>query len=157
MMTFTVVKSSSPNNAILGKPRLNELKAFPSYVHLAMKFPTPNGVATIRADQRVARQCYVLSLERKREEMLQIAGLKPPMEALDQSKPSTDEEVELIELDLELPEREAKIGSLLPNEVKKDLTGLLQEYRDVFVWSAEDMPGIPRHIIEHKLNVDPKA
>ena len=75
--------------------------------------------------------------------MLQIAGLEPPREALDQAKPSTDEDVELIELDPELPNRKAKIGSLLPAGVKKELTCLHREYKDVFAWLAKAMPSIP--------------
>ena len=27
---------------------------------------------------------------------------------------------------------------------------------DVFVWSHEDMPGIPTEVIQHKLNVNPE-
>jgi hypothetical protein len=26
---------------------------------------------------------------------------------------------------------------------------------DVFTWQISDMPGIPREVIEHKLNIDP--
>jgi hypothetical protein len=29
--------------------------------------------------------------------------------------------------------------------------------RDIFAWKPVDMPGVPRRLIEHSLNVDPKA
>src|SRR5579883_1945204 len=33
----------------------------------------------------------------------------------------------------------------------------LQENRDIFAWKPSDMPGVPRSLIEHSLNVDPTA
>ena len=35
------------------------------------------------------------------------------------------------------------------------LISLLQEYRDVFAFGLEEMPGIAPTVIEHRLNVDP--
>jgi hypothetical protein len=29
--------------------------------------------------------------------------------------------------------------------------------RDIFAWKPADMPGVPRNLIEHSLNIDPKA
>jgi hypothetical protein len=37
------------------------------------------------------------------------------------------------------------------------LINFLRAYRDIFVWKPADMPGVPRQLIEHCLNVDPKA
>ena len=51
-------------NALLGRPSLNKLGAIVSTPYLAMKFPTDQGgIATIHADQRTARECYVASLK----------------------------------------------------------------------------------------------
>ena len=33
----------------------------------------------------------------------------------------------------------------------------LQENRDIFAWKPSDLPGVPRELIEHALNVDPDA
>src|SRR5579883_2128597 len=33
----------------------------------------------------------------------------------------------------------------------------MQENRDIFAWKPSDMPGVPRNLIEHNLNVDPTA
>jgi hypothetical protein len=35
------------------------------------------------------------------------------------------------------------------------LVTFLQENLDVFAWQILDMPGIPREVIEHKLDIDP--
>ncbi|GAV75862.1 hypothetical protein CFOL_v3_19338, partial [Cephalotus follicularis] len=55
-MTFLVVDTPSPYNAIVGRPGLNLLEAIVSTRHLLMKFPTRFGVGEVRGDQEVARQ-----------------------------------------------------------------------------------------------------
>jgi hypothetical protein len=37
------------------------------------------------------------------------------------------------------------------------LISFLQANRDIFAWKPADMPGVPRNLIEHSLNVDPRA
>jgi hypothetical protein len=37
------------------------------------------------------------------------------------------------------------------------LISFLRANRDIFAWKPADMPGVPRELIEHCLNVDPKA
>ncbi|XP_022876923.1 uncharacterized protein LOC111395145 [Olea europaea var. sylvestris] len=51
-MEFLVVDSRSAYHGVLGRPALKELGAVTSIHHLYMKFPTKNGVATVKGDQR---------------------------------------------------------------------------------------------------------
>lgn len=44
---------------------------------------------------------------------------------------------------------------ILTNKVEVELNSFLIEYKDVFVWSHEDMPGIDPEVIVHLLNVNP--
>ncbi|XP_027174121.1 uncharacterized protein LOC113773696 [Coffea eugenioides] len=37
------------------------------------------------------------------------------------------------------------------------MVDLLREYRDVFAWAAEEVQGIPHHLMIHELNVDPQV
>jgi hypothetical protein len=37
------------------------------------------------------------------------------------------------------------------------LIEFLHEHWEIFAWYPSDMPGVPRELIEHALNVDPKA
>jgi hypothetical protein len=37
------------------------------------------------------------------------------------------------------------------------LISFLRANRDIFAWKPADMPGVPRNLIEHSLNVDPEA
>ncbi|GAV66676.1 hypothetical protein CFOL_v3_10186, partial [Cephalotus follicularis] len=55
-MTFLVVDTPSPYNAIVGRPGLNLLEAIVSMRHLLVKFPTRFGMGEVRGDQEVARR-----------------------------------------------------------------------------------------------------
>lgn len=49
------------------------------------------------------------------------------------------------------------MGSQLPKEVKDQLSTFLRKNHDVFAWSKEDMSRILLAVINHFLDVDPKA
>lgn len=58
-VNFTVVKTDTPCNMLLGRPTPNVLRAIFSIYHLSLKFPTPNGVAKITSNVREATECYL--------------------------------------------------------------------------------------------------
>ena len=35
------------------------------------------------------------------------------------------------------------------------LTNFLRENKDIFAWKLADMPGVPRELVEHKLDLNP--
>jgi hypothetical protein len=37
------------------------------------------------------------------------------------------------------------------------LASFLRANRDMFAWKPADMPGVPKELIEHTLNIDSKA
>ena len=59
MVTFIVVRSFSLYTTILGRPWIHAIGAIPSTLHIKVKFPTEQGVAVVRGNQQVARQCLV--------------------------------------------------------------------------------------------------
>ena len=67
IVTFIVVWSFSPYTAILGRPWIHAIKAVPSTLHVRVKFPTEYGVAEVRGNQQVARQCLVAAIRWKSE------------------------------------------------------------------------------------------
>ncbi|GAV80342.1 hypothetical protein CFOL_v3_23803, partial [Cephalotus follicularis] len=76
-MTFLVVDTPSPYNAIIGQPGLNLMEAIVSTRHLLMKFPTRFGVGEARGDQHVARQCYKTSImDKGKDKVLPIANME---------------------------------------------------------------------------------
>jgi len=50
-----------------------------------------------------------------------------------------------------------KIGTSMKKEVKEELCALLKEFRDVFAWSYNDMPGLDIDIVQHKLPLKPEC
>lgn len=55
---LSVVDSSSPYNAILGRPWIHDMRAVPSTYHQVIRFPMKWGVKEIRGTQQAARDCY---------------------------------------------------------------------------------------------------
>ena len=49
-----------------------------------------------------------------------------------------------------------KIGSRLPDPLKKQLVSFLKEYHDVFVWTYDNMPGIDFRVLVHRLSNNAK-
>ncbi|XP_027155637.1 uncharacterized protein LOC113756010 [Coffea eugenioides] len=156
-VNFAVVKEPSSYNMILGRPTLNALRAICSILHLSMKFPTPTGVAEVLGDPEVARACYIATLKGKEKLVAQTTCLEPwePMEKGERLE--TDEGLVEQPIRSDRPERTVKVGTCLDEQTRNSLRSLLEEYAEIFAWSAEDMLGTPTELAVHKLHVDPHA
>ena len=67
---------------------------------------------------------------------------------------------ELVEIGLndgEEGERLVKINKSLFEEERRKLIALLKEYKDVFAWSYQEMPGLSPTLVTHNLKLDPNA
>ncbi|XP_025607961.1 uncharacterized protein [Arachis hypogaea] len=77
---FIVIDVGSVYNPLIGKITLNRLGAVVSNSHLCMKFPIPEGIATIRGDQKLAKKCYneSLNLREKGKEVhtIELGGVR---------------------------------------------------------------------------------
>ena len=51
------------------------------------------------------------------------------------------------------PNKTASIGAQLNPDVDAALRESLRENWDIFAWHPSDMPGIPRRLAEHSLNI----
>ncbi|XP_052489773.1 uncharacterized protein LOC105764811 [Gossypium raimondii] len=60
------------------------------------------------------------------------------------------ESVEVVSLE---EVRNVKIGTGITKETRRDLVELLQEFKDVFAWSYQDMPGLSTDIVVHRLPI----
>ena len=65
MVTFIVVNSFSSYTAILGRPWIHAMGAVPSTLHVKVKFHTEYGIAIVRGNQQVARQCLVAAVNQE--------------------------------------------------------------------------------------------
>ncbi|XP_071920768.1 uncharacterized protein [Coffea arabica] len=154
-VNFAVVKEPSSYNMILGRPTLNALRAVCSTLHLSMKFPTPDGVAEVLGDPEVARACYIATLKGKEKLVAQTTCLEPWEPAEKEERLETDESLVELPICLKRPDRGVKTGAGLSELTRRALESLLEEYAEIFAWSADDMPGVPPELTVHRLHVDP--
>ena len=68
IVTFILVNSFSPYTAILERPWIHMMGAISSTLHMKVKFRTERGVATVKGNQRVTRQCLVAAVHWKDEQ-----------------------------------------------------------------------------------------
>ncbi|XP_072062049.1 uncharacterized protein [Arachis hypogaea] len=151
---FIVIDVGSAYNALIGITTLNQLGAVVSTLHLCMKFPTPEGIATIRRDQKLARKCYneSLNLRGKGKEVhtIELRGIRAKEELRPQPSGRTEE--------VQVGEEEGKntnIEANLEEDLKQRLIRLLRNNSDLFAWKASDMLGIDLELMSHKLSVYP--
>ncbi|KAK0572613.1 hypothetical protein LWI29_034271 [Acer saccharum] len=88
------------------------------------------------------------------------AGRQPKnfeLDPRDKTSREKEEPTESVVLDEAKPDKTVKIGARLTEQVKKDVTSLLKEYKGIFAWCHEDMPGIDRSVISHNLAVNEKC
>lgn len=122
-----------------------------------MKYPTEQRrVVTVRADQKTARECYVAGLKMyPRTCRAKMARFEVAMADLD-PRTNTDDR---IEPHGEL--RPIKVGtndgqntmmaSDLDPDVEEKLKATLWKNRDMFAWTAANMPNIHPSVITHRL------
>ncbi|CAL2257054.1 unnamed protein product [Prunus armeniaca] len=117
----------------------------------------------------MARKCFAQGLKKsKQAQFLPVsqADLKEQSKRQDQAEEicpevfpeegwKPEEDVELIPLDPDQPDRKAQIGSLLGPEEKVELITFLQNNKDMFAWSPSNMPSVDSNIICHQLHVNP--
>nr|GEY28956.1 reverse transcriptase domain-containing protein [Tanacetum cinerariifolium] len=60
-MNFVVVRSQSPYNGIIGRPKVRKIQAVPSTAHEMLKFPVPGGILTLRSSMIILLKCTLVS------------------------------------------------------------------------------------------------
>ncbi|GKC32961.1 reverse transcriptase domain-containing protein [Tanacetum coccineum] len=61
LMNFVVVRSPSPYNGIIRRPRVRKLQAVSSTVHRMLKIPIEGGVITLKSSKLVPLECAMVS------------------------------------------------------------------------------------------------
>jgi hypothetical protein len=144
---FLVVDCPSAYNVIIGRLTLNKLRAMTSTYHLLVRFPMKHGIGELKGDQTTVRECYFASLRLETKHQTMAIG-----EGQKLVEPT--EELEVITLDDEKPEKTTSIDTQMDGRTRKALVEFLKSNIDVFAWTHEDIPGINPSVICHKLNMD---
>ncbi|XP_071737694.1 uncharacterized protein [Rutidosis leptorrhynchoides] len=108
--------------------------AITSMVHGMMKFPTPAGIVTLYTERRTPIQCVQIN-----------KMVVDPIVHADGSVSQIPEFLDQI----------ITIGNTIAKEIREKLYKILATNLDVFTWQDSDMTGVPRHIAEYKLGVNP--
>ena len=148
---FVVVSTKAPYHAILGTPWIHSMQAIPSTYHQCIKFPATDGaIKTLRGGQKAARDLLIATVKLPHSS-LPVNSVSPPIFKV---CPQKDEVLEL-PIDDTDPNRTARIGTYLSEDMQRSILDFLKENVSTFAWSMADMKGIDPAITMHELNVDP--
>jgi hypothetical protein len=152
-VVFDIVDMEYPYNTIIGRGTLNAFEAILNPAYLCMKIPSEQGPIAVHGSQEAARRAEGSWTESK------AIHNKDETEAYQQYKHkslkvvSTDQLKPML-LCEDIAEQNVMLGSQLSDEQEKTLLRFLFNNKDVFAWTANDLCGVNRDIIEHSLNVD---
>ena len=136
---------------------------------MKLKMPGPNGTITLASDPDVAlrakNKTATLALEALSEALAakELTTLRATVDRddviLDKRPKSTSfkpaDEIVKFHVHPTDPTKTASIGTQLSPAMGAALRDFLRENWDIFAWHPSDMPGIPRGLVEHRLNGKP--
>jgi hypothetical protein len=153
-VVFDIVDMKYPYIVIIGQGTLNAFKEILHPAYLCMKIPSDQGPIAVHGSQEATRRAEGNWTDSKaihnidKAEAHQQYKHKRDMAALvDQPKSML--------LCEDIAEQKVLLGSQLSDEQEKTLLRFLLNNKEVFAWSANDLCGVNRDVIEHSLNVDP--
>ena len=139
----------------------------PHYGYMKLKMPGPNGIITLASDPdttlRAENKTAALALEAlfealSAEELTMLRSIVDKDDViLNKRSKSTSfkptNEIVKFQVHPTDPTKTASIGAQLSPAVDAALREFLGENWDIFAWHPSDMPGIPRRLAEHSLNI----
>nr|CAB3446761.1 unnamed protein product [Digitaria exilis] len=156
---FEVADFETSYHAILGRPSLAKFMAIPHYTYLVLKMPGPHGVLSLRGDikrsyvcDKEAVECAVRAASTiDRQELHPLAatvieedGDAPTQKKTRAIKPVDKVATKTVDLQTGDPTKTAESA----------LVNFLRAQADIFATKPSDMPGVPRELIEHKLDLN---
>jgi hypothetical protein len=162
-VTFDIVDMVYPYNAIMGRGSINKFEADIHGLYLCMKILGPQGAIIVYGNQQTAcnierdfvpgqRNVHCLTTQREVSEATRLAANKHEKAQL-QSNDGT----KTVPFDPAMPKQIVIISEDLTSQDKEKLISCLSRNKDVFAWSALDLVGVSRTIIEHSLGIDPSV
>ena len=128
-----------------------------------MKLPTAGGVLIVFGNQEEARRCEgnmsyanknVHVIEAPKKEATEAVATEESQQSEGVSPAKHTKKIPLCE---DVPDRTVIIGKGLDEAEEARIIQFLQNNQDVFAWSSADLRGVSRDVMEHSLNIDPKA
>ncbi|XP_039056854.1 LOW QUALITY PROTEIN: uncharacterized protein LOC120199967, partial [Hibiscus syriacus] len=152
---FLVMDIMPTYNCLLGRPWIHQAGAVPSTLHQRLKFVIDGRLVCIHAEEDIIASVSTTAPYIERCEL--PSELLKMVENEDKQILPHKESTEILNLGTDEDKREIKIGTTLSVGGRQGLIELLQEYKDVFAWSYEDMPGLDTELVVHKLPIKPEC
>jgi hypothetical protein len=133
---------------------LNAFKAILHPAYLFMKIPLDQGPIAVHGSQEAARRTEGNWIDSKAIHNIDEAKVHQQYKHKRDKAASADQPKPML-LCEDIAEQKVLLGSQLSDEQEKTLLKFLFNNKDVFAWSANDLCGVNRDVIEHALNVDP--
>jgi hypothetical protein len=147
-VVFDIVDMEYPYNAIIGHGTLNAFEAILHPAYLCMKIPSEQGPTTIHGSQEVARKAEGNWTDTKAIHNIDGTEACEKYRYKREKAASADQPKPML-LCEDIAEQK------LSEEQENNLLRFLFNNKDIFAWSANDLCGVNRDVIEHSLNVDP--
>jgi hypothetical protein len=162
-VTFDIVDMVYPYNAIMGRGSINKFEAAIHGLYLCMKIPGPEGVITIYGNQQAARNIerdfvpgqrnvHYLTAQREVPE-----SASPTPKEHEKAQLQSNDGTKTVPLNQATPKQMVIISEDLTSHDEERLLSCLSKNKDVFAWSAIDLIGVSRSIIEDSLGIDPSV
>ena len=92
----------------------------------------------------------------EQEEEIQIEYFEQILPKMKDNKPQAHDLMEDVNLGTVEETRITYISSLLSTNLKKHTISLLQEFKDCFAWNYDEITGLDRGLVEHRLPIKPE-
>ncbi|XP_066309243.1 uncharacterized protein [Miscanthus floridulus] len=159
-VTFDVVDLYYPYNAIFDRGFANKFSAANHMGYLCMKMPALHGTITIHGSKKETRNIERAIYKSQRNINSVDSAKNTEPEPLDMPKGKIDvkdqEETKLVPSKNAVSDRKVTIGANLSKVEETKLIETLARNKDVFAWSASDLKGVSRDIIQHSFDINPK-
>nr|GFA36765.1 hypothetical protein [Tanacetum cinerariifolium] len=132
----TIWPSLSPYNGIIGRPGIREIQAVPFTAHGMLKFPVDGGIVII---------CSTILIPAEYTTVITSSVVPKEVGA----RPKNFK----VALHPDFPDQEVAIGGTLSAKGRTELCSILKKNFDIFAWQPSDMTGVPRSVVEHRLNI----
>jgi hypothetical protein len=153
-VVFDIVDMEYPYNAIIGRGTLNAIEAIVHPAYLCMKIPSEQGTFVVHGSQEAARRAKGSWTVSKAIHNIDEAEAYQQYKHKREKAASADQPKPML-LCEDIAEQKVLLGSQLSDEQEKTVLRFLFNNKDVFAWTANDLCGVNRDIIEHSLDVDP--
>jgi hypothetical protein len=153
-VVFDIVDMEYPYNAIIGRGTLNAFEAILHPTYLCMKISSEQGPIAVHESQEAARRAEGSWTDLKAIHNIDEAEAYQQYKHKREKAASADQPKPML-LCEDIAEQKVLLGYQLSDEQEKTLLRFLFNNKDVFAWTANDLYGVNRDVIEHSLNVDP--